>query len=394
MNKSNRSSEVQRMPEQEGAALIRVVGVGGGGSNAVNRMIDENIVGVDFIAINTDQQALMGSKARQRVAIGERTTRGLGSGGDPEVGGKSAQESEEDLHAVLQGSDMVFVTAGMGGGTGTGATPYVAKVAREIGALTIGVVTRPFTFEGAQRSRIAEAGIEELKEYVDTLIVIPNDRLLEAADKRVSLMDSFRLADDVLRQGIQGISELITVPGLINLDFADVKTIMSLGGAALMAVGTGKGDDRAREAAEQALSSHLLDVTIDGARGILFNVTGGPDLSLYEINQAASIIRETAHPDVNLIFGAVIDETMGEEIRITVIATGFEHGMPLVRPLSRPIAQPAPREMPSQAPVRESVSVGASAKRSTPDTRESSSPVQPDYRINDLDIPAFLRKRR
>jgi cell division protein FtsZ len=382
------------MPEQEGSALIRVVGVGGGGSNAVNRMIEENIAGVDFIAINTDQQALMGSRAKQRVAIGERTTRGLGSGGDPEVGGKSAQESEEELHAVLQGSDMVFVTAGMGGGTGTGATPIVAKVARDVGALTIGVVTRPFTFEGAQRSRIAETGIEELKEHVDTLIVIPNDRLLEAADKRVSLMDSFRLADDVLRQGIQGISELITVPGLINLDFADVKTIMSLGGAALMAVGTGKGDDRAREAAEQALSSHLLDVTIDGARGILFNVTGGPDLSLYEINQAASIIRETAHPDVNLIFGAVIDENMGEEIRITVIATGFEHGMPLVRPLSRPVAQSVPHEVPSQRPVRESVSVDASAKRSTSETRESSSTVQPDYRINDLDIPAFLRKRR
>ena len=394
MNKSSRSSSVQRMPEQEGAALIRVVGVGGGGSNAVNRMIEENIAGVDFIAINTDQQALMGSRAKQRVAIGERTTRGLGSGGDPEVGGKSAQESEEELHAVLQGSDMVFVTAGMGGGTGTGATPIVAKVARDVGALTIGVVTRPFTFEGAQRSRIAETGIEELKEHVDTLIVIPNDRLLEAADKRVSLMDSFRLADDVLRQGIQGISELITVPGLINLDFADVKTIMSLGGAALMAVGTGKGDDRAREAAEQALSSHLLDVTIDGARGILFNVTGGPDLSLYEINQAASIIRETAHPDVNLIFGAVIDENMGDEIRITVIATGFEHGMPLVRPLSRSVAQPVPREVPSQRPVRESVSVDASAKRSTQETRETSSTVQPDYRINDLDIPAFLRKRR
>jgi cell division protein FtsZ len=394
MNTSNRSNEVQRMPEQEGSALIRVVGVGGGGSNAVNRMIEENIAGVDFIAINTDQQALMGSRARQRVAIGERTTRGLGSGGNPEIGGKSAQESEEELHAVLQGSDMVFVTAGMGGGTGTGATPIVAKVARDVGALTIGVVTRPFTFEGAQRSRIAEAGIEELKEYVDTLIVIPNDRLLEAADKRVSLMDSFRLADDVLRQGIQGISELITVPGLINLDFADVKTIMSLGGAALMAVGTGKGDDRAREAAEQALSSHLLDVTIDGARGILFNVTGGPDLSLYEINQAASIIRETAHPDVNLIFGAVIDENMGEEIRITVIATGFEHGMPLVRPLSRPVTQPAPQEVPSRRPVREPVSVDAAAKRSTSETRESSSTVQPDYRINDLDIPAFLRKRR
>jgi len=391
MNKTSRSSEVQRMPEQEGAALIRVVGVGGGGSNAVNRMIDESIVGVDFIAVNTDQQALMGSQARQRVAIGERTTRGLGSGGDPEIGGKSAEESEEDLHSVLAGSDMVFVTAGMGGGTGTGAAPIVAKVAREAGALTIGVVTRPFTFEGAQRSRIAETGIEQLKEHVDTLIVIPNDRLLEAADKRMSLLDSFKLADDVLRQGIQGISELITVPGLINLDFADVKTIMSLGGAALMAVGTGSGDDRAREAAEQALSSHLLDVTIDGARGILFNVTGGPNLSLYEINQAASIIRETAHPDVNLIFGAVIDENMGDDIRITVIATGFEHGMPLVRQFSRPVAQTSPREVPSQEPMRESVSVGASAKRSNP---EPSNMVQPDYRINDLDIPAFLRKRR
>jgi len=390
MNKSSRSSSVQRMPEQEGAALIRVVGVGGGGSNAVNRMIAESIAGVDFIAVNTDQQALMGSLAKQRVAIGERTTRGLGSGGDPEVGERSAEESTDDLHSVLQGSDMVFVTAGMGGGTGTGATPIVAKVAREVGALTIGVVTRPFTFEGAQRSRIAETGIEQLKEHVDTLIVIPNDRLLEAADKRISLLDSFRLADDVLRQGIQGISELITVPGLINLDFADVKTIMSLGGAALMAVGHGSGDDRAREAAEQALSSHLLDVTIDGARGILFNVTGGPDLSLYEINQAASIIRETAHPDVNLIFGAVIDENMGDEIRITVIATGFEHGMPLVRPLNRTAARPS-SEMPSQAPVRETESVSVSAKRAPTETNR---PAQPDYRINDLDIPAFLRKRR
>ncbi len=379
------------MPEQEGAALIRVVGVGGGGSNAVNRMIEESIAGVDFIAVNTDQQALMGSQARQRVAIGERTTRGLGSGGSPEIGNKAAEESMDDLHSVMQGSDMIFVTAGMGGGTGTGATPVVAKVAREIGALTIGVVTRPFTFEGAQRSRVAEAGIEQLKEHVDTLIVIPNDRLLEAADKRISLLDSFRLADDVLRQGIQGISELITVPGLINLDFADVKTIMSLGGAALMAVGHGTGDDRAREAAEQALSSHLLDVTIDGARGILFNVTGGSDLSLYEINQAASIIRETAHPDVNLIFGAVIDENMGDEIRITVIATGFEHNMPLVRPLTRSVSQAGSKNVPSQAPVRESVPVGAPAKRTR---SEASNPVQPDYRINDLDIPAFLRKRR
>jgi len=286
---------------------------------------------------------------------------------------------------------MVFVTAGMGGGTGTGATPVVAKVARDVDALTIGVVTRPFTFEGAQRARAAEAGIEQLKEHVDTLIVIPNDRLLETADKRISLLDSFRLADDVLRQGIQGISELITVPGLINLDFADVKTIMSMGGAALMAVGHGSGDDRASEAAEQALSSHLLDVTIDGARGILFNVTGGPNLSLYEINQAASIIRETAHPDVNLIFGAVIDEKMEDNIRITVIATGFEHNMPLVRPITRVVSRATKKDVPSKPPVRESVTVGAPA---THPPLESSQAKRPGYRINDLDVPAFLRKRR
>jgi len=391
MNPNSRASDVQRMPETEGSALIRVVGVGGGGSNAVNRMISENIAGVDFIAVNTDQQALMGSKSKQRIAIGERTTRGLGSGGDPDIGNKAAEESVEELQQVLQGSDMVFVTAGMGGGTGTGATPVVAKVAREVGALTIGVVTRPFTFEGAQRARAAEAGIEQLKEHVDTLIVIPNDRLLETADKRLSLLDSFRLADEVLRQGIQGISELITVPGLINLDFADVKTIMSMGGAALMAVGHGSGDDRATEAAEQALSSHLLDVTIDGARGILFNVTGGPDLSLYEINQAASIIRETAHPDVNLIFGAVIDEKMEEKIRITVIATGFEHNMPLVRPIIRAVSRTSKQDVPSKPPVRESVTVGAPAKRSPSETSRTN---HPGYRINDLDVPAFLRKRR
>ncbi len=391
MNPRSRTSDVQRMPETEGSALIRVVGVGGGGSNAVNRMISENIAGVDFLAVNTDQQALMGSQAKQRIAIGDRTTRGLGSGGDPEIGNKAAEESIEELHQVLQGSDMVFVTAGMGGGTGTGATPVVAKVARDVDALTIGVVTRPFTFEGAQRARQAEAGIEQLKEHVDTLIVIPNDRLLETADKRISLLDSFKLADDVLRQGIQGISELITVPGLINLDFADVKTIMSLGGAALMAVGHGAGDDRASEAAEQALSSHLLDVTLDGARGVLFNVTGGPDMSLYEINQAASIIRETAHPDVNLIFGAVIDEKMEDKIRITVIATGFEHHMPLVRPITRAVSRPAKRDLPDQPPVREPVTVSASAKPSSSSQSRSS---QHAYRINDLDVPAFLRKRR
>ena len=380
MNKKGQQMGTQRMPETEGAAMIRVVGVGGGGGNAINRMIEENIVGVDFIAVNTDKQALDSNLAPQKLQLGDRTTRGLGSGGNPEVGKKAAEESEEELHIALAGSDMVFVTAGMGGGTGTGAAPAVANVARSEGALTIGVVTRPFTFEGAQRSRAAEAGIDELKEQVDTLIVIPNDKLLETTDKRISLLDSFKLADDVLRQGIQGISELITVPGLINLDFADVKAIMSLGGAALMAVGSGSGDDRAMKAAEQAMSSPMLDVTIDGAKGILFNVTGGSDLSLFEINQAASIIRETAHPEVNLIFGAVIDETMGDEIRITVIATGFDHAMPMVRSMGRPVSQPT---------------TSGSLRRETANiSSQSTSTSEPPYRVNDIDVPAFLRKKR
>ncbi len=379
-------NRMQRMPELEGHALIRVVGVGGGGSNAVNRMIKEGIVGVDFIAVNTDSQALMHSEAPLLVHIGDRVSRGLGAGGNPEIGERAAEESAEELRQVLKGSDMVFVTAGMGGGTGTGASPQIAKVAREEGALTIGVVTRPFSFEGAQRAKAAEAGIENLKDQVDTLIVIPNDRLLESADKRISLLDSFRLADDVLRQGIQGISELITVPGLINLDFADVRTIMSLGGAALMAVGRGRGENRAEDAARQALSSNLLDVTIDGARGILFNVTGGPDLGLFEINQAATIVRETAHPDVNLIFGAVIDESMdADEIRITVIATGFDHAGPLVRRFGD---RPTTVRTTHPSSTRESVAANAPTTSRTTPVRD------PNYREDDLEVPAFLRRPR
>ncbi len=312
--------------QSESFARIKVVGVGGGGCNAVNRMIEEGLSGIEFVAINTDAQALMKSGATTRVRIGDKSTRGLGAGGDPKVGQAAAEESAEELYEVLKGSDMVFVTAGLGGGTGTGAAPIVAQIAKEIGALTIGVVTRPFDFEGAKRAKIAQEGSIRLKEHADTLIVIPNDRLLQIVDKRVPLTNAFALADDVLRQGIQGISELITIPGLINLDFADVRTIMSEGGAALMAVGKASGEDRARMAAEQAISSQLLDVTINGAHGILFNVTGGSNLSLFEVNQAAAIIKETAHPDVNLIFGAVIDENMGDEIRITVIATGFDQG--------------------------------------------------------------------
>ena len=310
----------------ESFAQIKVVGVGGGGNNAVNRMINEGLGGVDFIAVNTDNQALMMSQAKTRVHIGEKLTRGLGAGGNPEIGRKAAEESQEELYEVLRGADMVFIACGMGGGTGTGASPIIAQIAKELGALTIGVVTRPFTFEGSRRGQFANAGIENLKSQVDTLIVIPNDRLLQMADKRATLQQAFSLADDVLRQGIQGISELITVPALINLDFADVRTIMSEGGAALMAVGRAEGDDRARQAAEAAINSHLLDVTIDGARGILFNITGGGDMTLFEINEAAAIIKESAHPEVNLIFGAQIDDSMGDEIRITVIATGFEQG--------------------------------------------------------------------
>ncbi|NJL95274.1 MAG: cell division protein FtsZ [Anaerolineae bacterium] len=328
----------------DGYAVIKVVGIGGGGGNAINRMIEEGLGGVEFIAINTDAQALVMSKAKTRIRIGDKLTRGLGAGGNPEVGRKAAEESADELYEVLRGADMVFITCGMGGGTGTGATPIVASVARELGALTIGVVTRPFTFEGATRSRSAEEGIEALRGQVDTLIVIPNDRLLQLADKRASLQNAFAMADDVLRQGIQGISELITVPGLINLDFADVRAIMSEGGAALMAVGRATGEERARKAAEAAVSSSLLDVTIDGARGILFNVTGGPDLSLFDVNEAAAIIKETAHPEVNLIFGAVIDENMHDEVRITVIATGFEQNRVMVRPRQGAGAQHYPQQ--------------------------------------------------
>jgi len=310
--------------ELESFAQIRIVGIGGGGCNAVNRMVEESIRGVDFIAVNTDAQALMLSQAPQRLRIGEKLTRGLGAGGDPQIGLKAAEESREAIHEALEGSDMIFLTAGIGGGTGTGASPIIAQIAREMGALTIGVVTKPFSFEGMRRMRIAEEGIGKLKEQVDTLIVIPNDRLLEVVDSEVSMIEAFKIADDVLQQGVQGISEVITVPGLINVDFADVRTIMAEGGAALMAMGRGTGENGATEAAKSAIFNPLLDISIEGARGILFNVTGGPDLSLHEVNEAAEIIKGAAHPDVDIIWGAVIDPEMDDEMRITLIATGFE----------------------------------------------------------------------
>ncbi|HEX9077154.1 MAG TPA: cell division protein FtsZ, partial [Anaerolineae bacterium] len=307
----------------ESFAEIKVIGVGGGGTNAVNRMIAEGLRGVNFVAINTDGQALVHSRAPQKIRIGDKLTRGLGAGGDPSTGEKAAEESAEELYDSLVGSDMVFITAGMGGGTGTGAAPVVARIAKETGALAIGVVTKPFTFEGSKRRQVADDGLNKLKEQVDTLIIIPNDRLLEVVDKKVSLQAAFRAADDVLRQGIQGISELITVPGLINLDFADVKTIMGAGGAALMAVGRASGENRAVSAAEAAIKSPLLDVTIDGARGVLFNVTAGESLTLHEVYEAAEIVRRVADPEVNLIFGAVIAPEMKDDLQVTVIATGF-----------------------------------------------------------------------
>jgi cell division protein FtsZ len=369
----------------ENFARIKVLGLGGGGSNAVNRMIEEGIQGVEFVAINTDSQALMLSSSPTRIRIGEKLTKGLGSGGNPDVGRKAAEESGEELYEVLRGADMVFLTAGMGGGTGTGAMPIAAAIARESGALTIGVVTKPFSFEGSRRRLVAEEGIERLKEQVDTLIVIPNDRLLQIVEKRASLQDAFRMADDVLRQGIQGISELITVPGLINLDFADVRTIMSEGGAALMAVGRGSGETRAADAARAAISSQLLDVTIDGARGILFNVTGGPDLSLFEVNEAAEIIRETAHPDANIIFGAVIDETMEDDVRITVVATGFD--LNATEGQSRPIAVSKPAVEPAAAAPR-------AQQKPQQQSRAKVELQLPQLVGNDeLDIPPFLRRR-
>ncbi|BEP29493.1 cell division protein FtsZ [Helicovermis profundi] len=310
--------------DMEQFAQIRVVGVGGGGNNAVNRMIDASLTGVQFVAVNTDKQALYNSKAEYKIQIGEKLTRGLGAGANPEIGQKAAEESKDDIYQALQGADMVFVTAGMGGGTGTGAAPIVAEIAKEMGILTVGVVTKPFTFEGKRRNTHAESGIAELRDKVDTLVTIPNDRLLEVAEKRTSIVDAFKIADDVLKQGVQGISDLITVPGLVNLDFADVKTIMFEQGLAHMGVGRASGENKAQEAAKQAIHSPLLETTINGAKGVLLNITGGSSLGLFDVNEAAEIVSEAADEDANIIFGAVIDEALKDEIRITVIATGFD----------------------------------------------------------------------
>ncbi|MFD0682602.1 MULTISPECIES: cell division protein FtsZ [unclassified Paenibacillus] len=360
-------------------AKIKVIGCGGGGSNAVNRMIANGVKGVEFITVNTDAQALHTSKSEQKLQIGDKLTRGLGAGANPEVGKKAAEESRELIFNTLKGADMVFVTAGMGGGTGTGAAPVIAEIAKECGALTVGVVTRPFTFEGRKRAAQAEQGIAALKEKVDTLIVIPNDRLLEIVDKKTPMLEAFREADNVLRQGVQGISDLIAVPGLINLDFADVKTIMTERGSALMGIGEASGENRAAEAAKKAIQSPLLETSIDGARGVLMNITGGANLSLYEVNEAADIVASASDLEVNMIFGAVIDESFKDEIKVTVIATGFEHKAMPQAPARKPVGNHSQQHQQVSEPADNRVN----------NLRPFGSQPSNDQ----LDIPTFLRNR-
>ena len=365
----------------DGTATIKVIGVGGGGTNAVNRMVDSGIRGVEFVAVNTDRQALILSKAASKIQIGEKITRGLGAGANPDIGAQAAEESKSEITEALRGADMVFVTAGMGGGTGTGAAPIVAQCAKEMGILTIGVVTKPFTFEGKKRLSQAERGIESLKGKVDTLVVIPNDKLLQIIDRKTSIVEAFKMADDVLRQGVQGISDLIAVPGLVNLDFADVKTIMLNTGIAHMGIGRASGESRAEDAAKQAISNPLLESSIEGAKGVIINITGGANLGLHEVNTAAEIVQRSADPEANIIFGAVIDESIDEDIIITVIATGFEL---------------------DNKPTFGGTTVGAATaamNNNIPQTKPweqkaASVPAKPEaVNPNDLDIPSFLRKK-
>ena len=384
--------------DSENFALIRVIGVGGGGSNAVNRMIRAEMMGVEFIALNTDAQALLQSDAQHKIRIGDKITRGLGAGGDPGIGQRAAEVDSEKIYEALKDSDMVFITAGMGGGTGSGAAPVIAEVARDVGALTIGVVTKPFAFEGATRRLNAEKATEALRDKVDTLITIPNDRLKDVAQKNTSIVDAFRIVDDVLRQGVQGISDLITVPGLINLDFADVRTVMKNAGSALMGIGRASGENRAVDAARQAIASPLLEVSITGAQGVLFNITGGPSLGLFEVNEAAEVIRETADAEANIIFGTVIDERMGDDVMITVIATGFDASRKrefqrTETPYSVVTGTAAGRSNRDylQELDQERAALLPSAKE--PAERAETAPRRPTYETEDLDIPAFLRRK-
>ena len=356
----------------DGTATIKVIGVGGAGNNAVNRMIEAEIKGVDFIAVNTDKQALQISKAKTKIQIGEKITRGLGAGANPDIGAQAAEETKSEVAEALRGADMVFVTAGMGGGTGTGAAPVVAAAAKEMGILTIGVVTKPFTFEGKKRLSQAERGIESLKGKVDTLVVIPNDKLLQIVDRKTSIIDAFKMADDVLRQGVQGISDLIAIPGLVNLDFADVKTVMLNQGMAHMGVGRASGENRAEDAAKEAIQSPLLETSIEGAKGVIIKITGGDNLGLHEVNTAAELVQRSVDPEANIIFGTVTDESMGDEIQITVIATGFE---------DKDVPMPGIGETLGAKKWEQKIN-------SIPSSSESSSSQ------NDLDIPSFLRKNR
>ena len=399
---------MDRSSDIESFAIIKVVGCGGSGCNAVNRMINAKVKGIEFIAVNTDSQALLNNQAPVKVQIGKETSGGLGAGGDVEVGRKSAEENKDEIYEVLKGADMVFVTCGMGGGTGSGSGPLVAQIAKELGALTVGVVTKPFTFEGARRRKVAELAIQELKDKVDTLIVIPNDRLLQVIDKKTSLMDAFGIVDDVLRQGVQGISDLITLHGIINVDFADVRTIMQDAGSALMGIGFGTGDNRAVEAAKAAIDSPLLELSVDGARGILFNITGGPDLGMYEIDEAAKTITEAADPDANIIFGAIIDDAMAGEVKITVIATGFdetgaerrqkqaarvEQQIPAATPrlgaLTRGFGYPQHQPQPEPQPQYQ---------QSYPNYQPIQQPMPqhdsaPQLEDDELEVPAFIRRK-
>ena len=357
----------------DGTATIKVIGIGGAGNNAVNRMVDSGIKGVEFITVNTDRQALLLSKAASKIQIGEKITRGLGAGANPDIGAQAAEESKSEIAEALRGADMVFVTAGMGGGTGTGAAPIVAATAKEMGILTIGVVTKPFTFEGKKRLSQAERGVESLKGKVDTLVVIPNDKLLQIIDRKTSIVEAFKMADDVLRQGVQGISDLIAIPGLVNLDFADVKTIMLNTGMAHMGIGRASGENRAEDAAKQAIQSPLLETSIEGARGVIINITGGTNLGLHEVNTAAELVQRSVDPEANIIFGAVIDESLDEDIVITVIATGFEK-------------DPGPG---SSIPVGDIVDKAWDKKiNSIPNPADNSNSA------DNLDIPSFLRNKR
>lgn len=405
---------MDKRSDSDNFAIIKVVGVGGSGNSAINRMINSKLKGIEFVAINTDAQALSYNDASIKIQIGKENTRGLGSGADPEVGRHAIEENKEEIYEALKGSDMVFVTFGAGGGTGTGAGPAVAGIARELGALTVGVVTRPFSFEGQRRRKIADAGIEELKNNVDTLITIPNDRLLQVIDKKTSLSDAFMIVDDVLRQGVQGISDLITLHGLINVDFADVRSIMSDAGSALMGIGRGSGDNRAVEAARAAIESPLLELSIDGAKGILFNITGGPDLGMYEIDEAAKTITEAADPDSNIIFGATIDEAMSGEVKITVIATGFDNDTPRTtrKPgigvgnyssqqiSSRSIAEsPYMSQQPTQPikPQEEERDLfdrfGLRSSRQPEEQTQREMPKDERPEDDSLDVPAFIRRK-